>query len=149
MKLAAKLIISNIGVPVIKSSLSGFDSHSNQIEKHPVLLSELANGVTAFSTSMKKHHLWDKVLVMTYAEFGRRPSENSSDGTDHGTSAPHFILGGLVKGGLYGEQPPLSDLEGENLAYRLHFKQLYATVAKEWWGLKAQFSQREPLNCIL
>ena len=149
MKLAAKLIISSVGVPVIKASLSGFDTHSNQIEEHPILLSELANGIAAFSASMWHHQLWNQILVMTYSEFGRRPSENFSDGTDHGTSAPHFILGGLVKGGLYGEQPPLDSLEGKNLTYRMHFTQLYASVAKEWWGLKADFLKHAPLNCIL
>ena len=67
---------------------------------------------------------------MTYSEFGRRPNENFSDGTDHGTPSPHFILGGLVKSGLYGEQPALSDLEDENLTYRLNFKQMYASILR-------------------
>ncbi len=131
MKLAAKMVISGVGVPVIKASLSSFDTHGNQIEEHPILLGELANSIQVLSASMKKHQLWDKVLIMTYAEFGRRPIENFSDGTDHGTSAPHFILGGRVKGGLYSEQPPLYNLEGRNLAYRMHFKQLYVSVVRD------------------
>ena len=83
--------------------------------------------------------MWDDVLVMTYAEFGRRPRENASSGTDHGTAAPHLILGGRVRGGFYGEQPPLDRLEGQNLAYRLDFRALYATVARQWWGLDGAF----------
>ena len=66
-------------------------------------------------------------------------SENFSDGKDHGTSAYHFILGGRVKGGIYVEQPPLDSLEGDNLAYRMHFKQLYVSITMEWWRLKVDF----------
>ena len=131
MSLAAKLIIFGDGVPVIKVSLSSFDTHSNQVEEHSTLLSELANGIAAFSKSMTKKNLWGQVLIMTYSEFGRRPSENFWDGTDHGTSTPHSILGGLVKGGLYGEQPPLGNLVNNNLTYRMDFKQLYASVTKD------------------
>ncbi len=97
---------------------------------------------------MKSHGLWERVLVMTYAEFGRRVAENGSLGTDHGTAAPHFLLGGRVRGGLYGEQPPLDDLRDGNLAHRLHFRSLYATAAREWWGLEARFMGEKGLGCI-
>jgi uncharacterized protein (DUF1501 family) len=83
------------------------------------------------------------------ARRSRRPKENDSDGTDHGTSAPHFLLGGRVRGGFYGEQPPLDDLVERNLAHRLHFRSLYATVAREWWGLKADFLTEKGLGCIV
>jgi uncharacterized protein (DUF1501 family) len=72
---------------------------------------------------------------MTYAEFGRRVAENASGGSDHGTAAPHFLLGGRLGGGLYGEQPPLDDLEGGDLKPRLDFRRLYAAVAQGWLGL--------------
>ncbi len=80
---------------------------------------------------MKKHGRWDQVIIMTYGEFGRRTKKDLSKGTDHGTTAPHFILSGPIKGRFYGEQPPLSALEGTKLVYRLHFKQLYASVTRE------------------
>lgn len=80
---------------------------------------------------MKKHGRWDQVIIMTYGEFGCPTKENLSKGTDHGTTAPHFILSGPIKGRFYGEQPPLSALEGKNSAYRLHFKQLYASVTRK------------------
>ena len=83
--------------------------------------------------------MWDDVLVMTYAEFGRRPRENASGGTDHGTAAPHFILGGRGRGGFYGDQPSLDLLEGINMAYNIDFRALYATVARQWWGLNGAF----------
>ena len=97
---------------------------------------------------MKANGMWNKVLVMSYAQFGRRPAENNSFGTDHGTSAPHFLAGGGVKGGLYGKQPPLDDLAGKNLKHHVHFRSLYATVAREFWGLNASFIKEKPLGII-
>lgn len=149
LEMAAKLIAGGVQAPVIKVSLNGFDTHAGQQVDQPALHGELAGGLSAFANSMQAHGMWDKVLVMTYAEFGRRPKENGSGGTDHGTSAPHFLLGGRVKGGLYGEQPPLDDLVNrDNLQHRLHFRSLYATVASEWWGLDASFLKEPPLGAI-
>jgi len=75
---------------------------------------------------------------MTYAEFGRRPRENQSSGTDHGTASAHFVLGGRVKGGLYGSPPALDRLDGNgNLPFAVDFRQLYATVLQGWWATDA------------
>ncbi|MCA8351436.1 DUF1501 domain-containing protein, partial [Burkholderia cepacia] len=75
---------------------------------------------------------------LTYAEFGRRVRENQSNGTDHGTAAPHFVMGGRVAGGLYGAPPALGRLDGNgNLPVAVDFRQLYATVLGPWWGLDA------------
>ena len=75
---------------------------------------------------------------MTYAEFGRRPQENNSGGTDHGTAAAHFVAGGLVRGGLYGQPPRLDRLENGNLQHGVDFRSLYATALERWWGVGAQ-----------
>jgi uncharacterized protein (DUF1501 family) len=81
---------------------------------------------------------WDDALVLTYAEFGRRPRENLSLGTDHGTASVHFALGGRVKGGLHGEQPSLARLTGDgNPEYTIDFRSVYATVLERWWGLSS------------
>ncbi|HSE02223.1 MAG TPA: DUF1501 domain-containing protein, partial [Burkholderiales bacterium] len=95
---------------------------------------------------------WDSTLVMTYSEFGRRPRENLSSGTDHGTASAHFLLGGRVKGGLYGMPPALSRLDGNgNLPFAVDFRDLYATVLERWWSvdsaraLKARFA---PLDVV-
>jgi len=93
--------------------------------------------------------LWDDILVMTYSEFGRRPKENISGGTDHGTSAPHFFMGGRVRGGFYGKQPTLDVLEDGNLPYFQHYRELYATVAREWWGLRAPFIREKAIGIIV
>ena len=72
---------------------------------------------------------------MTYAEFGRRVAQNASGGTDHGTAAAHFLLGGRVRGGLYGQQPSLTALDGGDLRHSLDFRRLYATAAHGCWAL--------------
>ena len=74
---------------------------------------------------------------MTYAEFGRRAQENNSNGTDHGTAAAHFIAGGRVRGGLYGEAPRLDDLDNGNLRHAVDFRSLYATALERWWGVSS------------
>ena len=152
LRTAARLLIAGVRVPVIKAYLRGFDTHKSQGGRLPQLHAELAGSMAAFAQSMKAHGLWDDVLVMTYSEFGRRPYENASGGTDHGTAAPHFLMGGRVRGGLYGEQPSLERHDfpdGRNLGYRLHYRSLYATVAKEWWGIDATFLDQPPLGCIV
>ena len=74
-------------------------------------------------------------MVMTYAEFGRRPKENQSGGTDHGTANAHFVMGGKVNGGLYGQAPQLGRLDGNgNLGFAVDFRSVYATVIDKWWS---------------
>ena len=75
-------------------------------------------------------------MVMSYAEFGRRPKQNKSGGTDHGTVAPHFVMGGKVRGGMYGATPSLADQDDAgNLRHVVDFRELYASVLENWWGL--------------
>jgi uncharacterized protein (DUF1501 family) len=148
---ASKLIVSKVPLAVIKISLGGFDTHSNQAGTQQRLLKELADGLAAFQKAMEQTGNWDRVLAMTYSEFGRRVKENASQGTDHGTAAPHFILGGRVKGGLYGEQPSLANLDNGDLKFTLDYRDLYATAAEAWWGLPAGSqggTEHKPLNCI-
>ncbi len=132
---AASLIGAGAAASVIKVQHSGYDTHAQQAGRHAVLLGELAAGLAAFRTAMIEAGAWRRTLVMTYAEFGRRVAENASGGSDHGTAAPHFLLGGRLRGGILGEQPALDDLEGGDLKPRLDFRRLYAAVAGDWLGL--------------
>lgn len=100
------------GVAARKASLGGFDTHSSQPDSHARLLNELADGLGALRAALVEIGRWDGALVMTYAEYGRRPRENLSRGTDHGTALAHFAGGGRVRGGLYGLAPGLSRLDG-------------------------------------
>jgi len=73
---------------------------------------------------------------MTYSEFGRRARENGSRGTDHGMAAPHFILGGQVKGGVFGDYPQLGQLDRDNQTYTIDYRSVYNLVLSEHFGLK-------------
>lgn len=140
------------GVAVIRLTLNGFDTHQNQPAQQAALLKQLAEGFASMKSALVELGRWDDTLVMTYAEFGRRPRENQSNGTDHGTVAPHFVTGGRVRGGLYGVPPELGRLDGNgNLPVGVDFRQLYATVLGSWWGLDASaiLQQRfEPLPLL-
>jgi uncharacterized protein (DUF1501 family) len=139
-------------VAVIRLTLTGFDTHQNQPLRQAASLRQLAEGLASMKSALVELGRWDSTLVMTYAEFGRRPRENDSKGTDHGTVAPHFVIGGRVRGGLYGTPPTLARLDGNgNLPLGVDFRQLYATVLGPWWGLDASaiLQQRfEPLPLL-
>lgn len=136
MASTARLILSGLDVRVIKTSIGSFDTHVNQRGTHDGLLTQLADALVAFREAMRAAEAWDRVTVVTYSEFGRRAAENSALGTDHGTAGPLFAMGGRVKGGLYGEQPPLADLANGNLRHRVDFRAVYATLLKRVWSIE-------------
>jgi len=130
-----KMITNGMHLPVYKVTLDGFDTHANQRDIHNNLMNHLSQGLAAFTKSMKHHKLWDNVLIMTYSEFGRRVQENGSAGTDHGSGSVNLVLGGAIKGGLYGKAPSLKPehLVNGDLAHTTDFREIYATVAQRWW----------------
>ncbi|MFC5497548.1 DUF1501 domain-containing protein [Caenimonas terrae] len=140
------------GVPVITLTLGSFDTHQNQAGQHANLLRQLAEGLVALRAALTELGAWDRTVVMTFSEFGRRPRQNQSNGTDHGTAAPHFIAGGAVRGGLYGQGADLSRLDGaQNLVFTTDFRQLYASIARDWWGVNPESVVRgrfEPLRFL-
>jgi uncharacterized protein (DUF1501 family) len=136
IKCACQVIANRAGVAVVRVTLTGFDTHSGQLATQARLLGELAGGISALARALDELGKWKDTLILTYAEFGRRPKENLSNGTDHGTASVHFALGGHVAGGLYGEQPRLDRLSGDgNPAYAIDFRSVYATVLDRWWGV--------------
>ena len=137
VRTAAQLAANPAGVAVICLSLGGFDTHQNQLGVQPRLLGELAEGIAALKSALVEAGRWDSTLLMTYSEFGRRPQENNSNGTDHGTASAHFVAGGKVRGGLYGDQPRLDALEGGNLRYAVDFRSLFATATQRWWSIES------------
>lgn len=135
LEAVARMILSDVDVPVYKVTQPGFDSHSAQAQKHSNSLYQLSEALSAFATSMKHGGMWNNVIVMTYSEFGRRAKENKSAGTDHGTASAQMVLGGQVKGGLYGKHPDLSRLDGNNnVQHTTDFRAAYSTLASRWWG---------------
>jgi len=133
---AAQLAANDAGISVVRLTLGSFDTHANQQGTHANLLKQLAEGLVALREALVEIGKWDSTVIATYAEFGRRPRENQSGGTDHGTATTHLVLGGAVKGGLYGAPPQLDRLDGNgNLPFALDFRAYYATFLERWWGI--------------
>lgn len=123
-------------VPIVRVTLAGFDTHQNQLNVHATLLRQLADGVVALRAALTEADLWRETLVLTYSEFGRRPRENASGGTDHGAASVMFAFGAQVAGGFIGDPPALGRLDdGGNLPYAIDFRAVYATVLQRWWGI--------------
>ncbi|WP_022951861.1 DUF1501 domain-containing protein [Leucothrix mucor] len=130
----AQMIIAGIDSPVYKVTQDGFDTHSGQVGRHNNVMHHVGKGLAAFANTMKAKGLWDDVLVVTYSEFGRRIGENRGGGTDHGTASSQLIMGGRVRGGLYGRHPDLGKLDANgNVAHTTDFRQVYATICQRWW----------------
>jgi len=144
------LLKNGIKAPVFKVSTGSFDTHQNLAPTHERLLTELSDALGTFKAGLKEAGYWDKTLIMTYSEFGRRVAVNASNGTDHGTAAPHFMTGGKVKGGLYSTQPSLDDLDTNgDLKYTIDYRSLYQTIIQKWWGIEESFlSGFTPMDCI-
>jgi uncharacterized protein (DUF1501 family) len=135
---ATQLAANDAGIAVVRLSLGSFDTHANQLGTHANLLKQLGEGLAALRDGLIEIDRWDSTVIATYAEFGRRPHENQSGGTDHGTSSAHFVMGGTVKGGFYGARPDLARLDGNgNLPFAVDFRGYYATFLERWWGIDA------------
>jgi uncharacterized protein (DUF1501 family) len=141
LDLATRLITGGVPVLAVKIALPGFDTHANQAPTHEALLAVLAKGLATFRYNMIAARRWDDVVVLTYSEFGRRAGQNASGGTDHGTAAPHFMLGGQVRGGLHGSYPSLADLRDGDLRHTVDFRDVYSAVARGCWGQAVSFGQ--------
>src|SRR5207247_7989648 len=115
---AAELIVPGTGVKLLHVTLGGFDTHYTELNRHDDLMGYLDSAVSAFYKDLAAHNMADKVLIATWSEFGRRPKENASGGTDHGAAAPLLLIGDPVNGGLYGAEPSLTSLDNTgNLKY--------------------------------
>ena len=139
LQTACQVIANPSGVAVVRVTLSGFDTHGGQAGTHARLLGELARGIVALRSALAEIGRWGDTLVLTYGEFGRRPRENLSNGTDHGTANVQLAVGGRVAGGFYGDPPRLDRLGGDgNTGYTLDFRSVYTSVLERWWGLPAE-----------
>ncbi len=135
----AAAIAATRQVPVIRVTLGGFDTHQNQLPVHAALLRQVGDGIAALRTALTEVGLWQDSLIVTYSEFGRRPRQNGSGGTDHGTVGVQFVCGGQVRGGTYGAPPDLGQLDRDgNLRHEIDFRALYATVIEHWWKLDSE-----------
>lgn len=144
MRMAAQLITTMPQVNLLYVQMGGFDNHSTQIAAengqpnklagaHFNLLRNFSTAVKAFYDDMAAHGLADNVVMMQWSEFGRRPNENASLGTDHGTSSIMTVIGNPVEGGIYGEMPSMTDLDrAGNMKFTVDFRSVYATILDRW-----------------
>ncbi|HEX6799925.1 MAG TPA: DUF1501 domain-containing protein [Ktedonobacterales bacterium] len=135
LQVLTEVIVQGLGLRVGYVTLGGFDTHASQADTQTKLLTDLAEGVSAFLADLAAHNATQNVVVMTWSEFGRRVEENGNEGTDHGTAAPLFVVGDSVQGGIYGEPPDLNQLDDAgNLIFTTDFRAIYATVLDRWLG---------------
>src|SRR5205085_389199 len=139
LQLAAELIVTGTGVKLLHVTLGGFDTHYTELNRHDDLMAYLDQAVSAFYQDLDGHGMADKVLIATWSEFGRRPRENASGGTDHGAAAPLLLIGNPVKGGLYGQAPALTNLDATgNLSYTVDFRSIYQEILSGHLGADAK-----------
>jgi len=131
LDIVAKLVTAGAPTRIWSVSLGGFDTHANERGAQAILLGVVSQGISKFMSQMRASNRSKDVVVLVYSEFGRRVRANASDGTDHGTSGPVFLLGERVKGGFYGEQPSLSNLKSDDLAVTTDFRDIYASVLEK------------------
>jgi uncharacterized protein (DUF1501 family) len=139
LDLVAKLIVAGAPTRTWSVSLGGFDTHANEANAQSALLGSVSYSVSRFLSQLRGSGRSSDVTVIIYSEFGRRVKANASQGTDHGTSGPVFVIGDRINGGMYGDQPSLSKLVDGDLAVTTDFRDIYASVLER--ELKADPAQ--------
>ncbi|MBN8822691.1 MULTISPECIES: DUF1501 domain-containing protein [unclassified Spirosoma] len=146
LKIVARLIAGGLQTKVYLVSMSGFDTHARQTEPtdtttgtHAQLLRRVSEAIGAFMDDLNGLTVADRVMGMTFSEFGRRVKSNASGGTDHGSAAPVLYFGNSIKAGVIGTNPqiPATATVNDNIALQHDFRSVYATVLQQWLGLPA------------
>jgi uncharacterized protein (DUF1501 family) len=146
LKIIAKLISGGLKTRVYVATIGGFDTHSDQIETqgstsgmHETLLKTLSDSIAAFQDDLKLLGLEDRVMGMTFSEFGRRIISNSSLGTDHGSAAPLFVFGTNANPVIHGVNPtiPSKVTDEDNLPMQFDFRAIYTSFLKDWFGVES------------
>ncbi len=135
----ARVHLADLGTRVFYTIHGGYDTHANEVEGHPKLLSELSGALADFEQDLRDHDAGQEVAILVFTEFGRRIKDNRS-GTDHGAGGGAFIIGQRVNGGLYAEYPPLDPskwFDGEDLQHTFDFRGVYGAILEQWLGLEA------------
>ena len=144
LKIVARLIHGGLQTPVYMVSLGGFDTHSAQVDTsdtkegfHATLLSQLSASMEAFQDDLELLGISDRVVGMTFSEFGRRVQSNGSTGTDHGAAAPLMVFGDAVQPGIIGNNPriPSATTVNDNVPMQFDFRQVYGSILQDWFEL--------------
>lgn len=141
LKIVARLIKGGLKTKIYMVNYGGFDTHANQVESgnnssgtHARLLGNVSAAIKAFMDDLVYLGIGDRVLGMTFSEFGRRILSNASRGTDHGAAAPLFVFGNKVQGGISGSNPiiPTNVGVGDNVPFQYDFRSVYASILSNW-----------------
>ncbi len=132
LRTIAAMIRDGMSTRVYYASISGFDTHSQQAGTHGNLLRQVGDSLRAFRKDLKAQGNDGRVLTLVFSEFGRRVKVNGSGGTDHGTAAPMFLIGPMVKPGVLGDHPSLVDLDDGDLKFGVDFRSVYAGILEDW-----------------
>ncbi len=138
LSLIARMIGGGLTTRVYYASQGGFDTHARQLNAHDHLMTELNDALASFVADLKAQGNFERVLLLTFSEFGRRVAENANGGTDHGAAAPMFALGGRIKPGLFGKYPSLTNLDNGDLRFNTDFRSVYGTVLEQWLGAPSE-----------
>lgn len=139
LRMIARLLSGGVKTKIFLARLGGFDTHAEQVESydatmgtHAALLYHISSAMKAFQDDLKALGLDDRVMTMTFSEFGRRAFSNGSYGSDHGTAAPMFIFGKYVKPGVTGTNPDLNNLDRGNLVHQFDYRQVFTSAVVDW-----------------
>lgn len=140
LKIISRLLSGGIKTKIFLCRIGGFDTHANQVEStnasmgtHAALMYHISSAVKAFYDDLQNLGLSDRVLSMTYSEFGRRAASNASYGTDHGNAAPMLVFGTCLNPGVYGQNPDLTNLQNGNIPMQHDYRQVFSSVVKDWF----------------
>ena len=136
LKSAAQVLLADLGTRIYYTQHGSFDTHAGELATHALLWQQLSSGVSDFMRDLKEHGREDDAVILIFSEFGRRIKDNGS-GSDHGSGGVAFVIGGPVKGGMYGEYPSLKEedqLDGD-LHFNNDFRSTYSTVLDQGLGL--------------
>lgn len=135
LAMVSSMIRAGLKTRVYYVTLGGFDTHAGQggeNGRHAQLMQQVGSSLKAFYDDLKKQGNDGRVLTMTFSEFGRRVQQNASGGTDHGAAAPMFLCGPMIKPGVVGNHPSLTDLDAGDVKFHTDFRQVYAGILDNW-----------------
>ena len=138
LKVISRLVLAGLKTKVYYVTLDGFDTHANQLAAHAGLMRQWSDALHSFHKRLNSAGLRDRVLVLTFSEFGRRVAENASQGTDHGAAAPVFLSGPKLESSIIGLHPSLSELDDGDLKFHIDFRRVYATLIEDWLGASSK-----------
>jgi len=138
LQIIGAMIRDEMKTRVYYASFGGFDTHASQVNSHANLLRQVSDSLNAFYKDLKAQGNNARVLTMVFSEFGRRVAQNGSNGTDHGTAAPMYFVGDMIRPGLLGNHPSLTDLDEGDLKFNVDFRSVYTSVLEDWLKAPAE-----------